>query len=140
MYRRYLLGFLFVFLLLGKISAEEISFTLEITGVTVNGGTVHGGVYSRNTYNTINPPEFSFRGNPISNTINISLQIPQGEYVIQIYQDTNNNGKLDFNFFGIPIEPIGISNWNGRGIPGNFNRHKVLIYTGLKIIVQLNQR
>ncbi len=32
-----------------------------------------------------------------------------GEYVIAIYQDVNNNGKLDKNIFGAPSEPYGFS-------------------------------
>lgn len=67
------------------------------------------------------------------------MQIPAGEYAIQVYQDTNNNRRLDFGLFGIPREPVGISNWNGRGIPGNFDRHKVSINSGTRIVIQINQ-
>ena len=134
------LYFLISLFIIGQIFADEVMVTIEIRGATINGGTVHGGIYSNTTYNTNNPPEYSFQGLPVNDTLNISLQIPQGEYVIQVYQDTNNNGKLDFGLFNIPKEPIGISNWNGRGIPGNFNRHKVTINNGSKITVQLIPR
>jgi len=140
MYKKRLLVSFFVILLVGKISANEVSFTLEIHGVNVNGGTVIGGIYSNNSYNTRNPPEFDFQRDPVNNIIYFTLQIPQGEWVIQVFQDTNDNGRLDFGLFGIPREPIGISNWNGRGSPGNFNRHKVSIYNGSRIAVQLSPR
>lgn len=39
-----------------------------------------------------------------------SFSIPLGEYAISVYQDTNDNGKLDSNFLGIPKEPIGFGN------------------------------
>jgi len=129
----------FVLFIIGKTSADVISFSLEINGVTVNGGTVYGAIYSNNNAYRNNQPEYTFRGNPINNTLVFSLQIPEGEYVIQVYQDTNNNDQLDFGLFGIPKEPVGITNFNGKGIPGNFNKLKVKINNGSKIIIQINQ-
>jgi uncharacterized protein (DUF2141 family) len=40
-----------------------------------------------------------------------------------LFQDANNNGKLDTNFFGFPKELVGLSNYIS-GIPGRFNKHK----------------
>lgn len=36
--------------------------------------------------------------------------IPNGEYAITMYFDANENGKLDKNFLGIPLEKYGFSN------------------------------
>ncbi|MBS1489022.1 MAG: DUF2141 domain-containing protein [Bacteroidetes bacterium] len=36
--------------------------------------------------------------------------IPYGEYAVAIYQDVNNNHKLDTGMFGIPSEPFAFSN------------------------------
>ena len=36
--------------------------------------------------------------------------LPYGEYAISVYQDRNDNGKLDTGLFGIPKEPFGFSN------------------------------
>jgi uncharacterized protein (DUF2141 family) len=38
------------------------------------------------------------------------FNVPYGKYAISIYQDLNENGKLDQNFLGIPKEPIGFGN------------------------------
>lgn len=38
------------------------------------------------------------------------LQLPPGEYAFSIFYDSNNNGKLDTNFLGIPKEPVALSN------------------------------
>lgn len=35
--------------------------------------------------------------------------IPSGKYVIALFQDVNDNGKLDSNFLGIPKEPYAFS-------------------------------
>ena len=49
--------------------------------------------------------KFSFKG------------LDQGVYAISIYQDENDNGKLDSNFMGIPSEPYAFSN-NAKGMFG----------------------
>jgi len=54
--------------------------------------------------------------------------LPNGHYVITVIQDANNNKRLDFVLFGIPRELVGISNFNGKGLPSrNFERQKILI-------------
>ena len=116
--------------------ADEISFSVEVSGVTVNGGTIYGALYSNNNAYKDNQPEFTFRGNPTDGTMIFNLQLPQGEYAIRVYQDVNNNGQLDRGWFGIPKEPSAITNYNG-GIPGNFDRHKVTINNGTRITVSL---
>jgi len=35
--------------------------------------------------------------------------LPSGKYVIALFQDVNDNGKLDTNFLGIPKEPYAFS-------------------------------
>lgn len=46
-----------------------------------------------------------------SDKLTIRLEdLPFGTYSIAIYQDLNNNNKLDTNLFGIPKEPYGFSN------------------------------
>ena len=41
--------------------------------------------------------------------------VPFGEYTIKYFQDENRNGKVDFNFLRIPMEPYGFSN-NARAL------------------------
>ncbi len=40
----------------------------------------------------------------------VSFQVPYGKYAVSIYQDMNDNGKLDSGIFSIPKEPIGFGN------------------------------
>lgn len=37
-------------------------------------------------------------------------QLSPGQYAVSLYLDENSNGKLDSGLFGIPKEPVGISN------------------------------
>lgn len=43
-------------------------------------------------------------------TMQASFSLPQGSYAAAIYQDANDNGKLDKNWLGIPKENYGFSN------------------------------
>ena len=43
--------------------------------------------------------------------INVTFShLPNGEYAIRYFHDLNDNGKLDVNLFGSPLEGIGFSN------------------------------
>jgi uncharacterized protein (DUF2141 family) len=110
----------------GRIFAEDISFRLEVQGVKWGGGTVYAAGYSverannqrgggRNSgQNT--EPDFSLVLNASAETVFGDLSVPEGEYFIWVYQDSNGNGKVDLNLFRIPKEPVGMINYTG-GIP-----------------------
>ena len=36
-------------------------------------------------------------------------ELPPGRYAVQVFQDSNGNGKLDLSPRGIPLEPVGFS-------------------------------
>jgi len=99
--------------------------TLEINGVIVQGGLVYVAVYSNEKEYKAETPSLKFILDPVNRTITRNLELPNGEYVVTIFQDANSNGELDTNFFGIPKEPVGMTNYNGSGIPGGFQKLKV---------------
>jgi len=115
-----------VFILINGYLYADNNIRIEIHDVTINGGKVYVGIYFNEMAYRNQSQNMIVEIEPINNIISINLSLPDGEYVLDAYQDTNNNGILDFGIFNIPKEPIGITNYNG-GIPGNFNRHKVLI-------------
>jgi uncharacterized protein (DUF2141 family) len=120
------LFFLFIFLLIAFNSfANNINTTLVINGVSVNGGLLYVAVYSNETDYKNRQAFISFTLEPNNTRLTYSLELPEGEYVVSIFQDTNNDGRLNETIFRIPIEPVGITNYNHRGSPGNFNRLKV---------------
>lgn len=56
------------------------------------------------------------------------FNVPEGDYALRMFRDINNNGKLDTNAFGIPIEPYAFSN-NARGAfgPPSFGDAKFIV-------------
>ena len=121
-----------------NLFAHNIRTVVEITGVNVNGGSVHVGVFTNEQDHKRDRPFAEFILRSANSALTYELELPEGECLIWAYQDTNNNGRLDTGFFGIPNEPIALTNYNGRGIPGGFNKHKVPVNRNtIKISVNL---
>jgi uncharacterized protein (DUF2141 family) len=110
-----------------NVFAGNVRVFIEITGVTVNGGDVHVFVFSNEQDYKKDISFTSFVLRSTNDILAYELNLPEGEYLISSFQDVNSNGKTDTGFLGIPKEPVGITNYNGRGAPGGFNKHKVLV-------------
>lgn len=114
--------------LLLSAQTEELQVQVEITTIQVGGGNLYIAIYnSSDSMKKENPfRKAMIDDRSASKTLEFSL--PPGDYVVSVFQDENNNGKLDSNFIGIPKEPVGLSNYEG-GIPGNFDKLKTTIHT-----------
>jgi len=55
-------------------------------------------------------PDYKTTISPTQESLIISFDAPRKIYAVSIYQDLNQNGKLDQGLFGIPTEPIGFGN------------------------------
>ena len=91
-------------------SAGAGTLQVVVTGVRSAAGHVLVAVCDRESFLQ---PTCRYQGRaaaaPGSVTVTIS-GIPPGTYAAQAYQDENDNGKIDRNFFGVPTEGIGFSN------------------------------
>jgi uncharacterized protein (DUF2141 family) len=113
---------------------------LEIHNVTVNGGLLYVSICSSEESYKNQQPDRAYKFASTSTIIRQEINIPVGECVILVYQDTNNNGKSDTGFLGISKEPVGITNWNGSGPPGNYKKLKITINdTTRTVVVSLYQ-
>jgi uncharacterized protein (DUF2141 family) len=70
-------------------STQQPSLDISILNVRKNGGKIVVALYQDDS---------------------ATLTVPPGKYAVSVYQDVNENGKLDQNFLGIPKEPIGFGN------------------------------
>jgi uncharacterized protein (DUF2141 family) len=126
-----------LFFALNKISAD-VFFNFEIHNVEINNGIIYIGIYFNETSYRNKTPEQVIEIEPLNNILSMGLNLPAGEYVIDAYQDINGNGKCDLGIFNIPKEPCGLTNYNGCGIPGNYNKLKIGITNKTqRIIIQL---
>ena len=78
-----------------------------------------------------------FKIKPEIDNVTFETQLPDGEYLVMLVQDINSNGKLDTSFIGMPKEPVGLSNYDGKGIPGKFKKHKFLVAEDTTVSIQL---
>jgi len=109
-------------------AANNVTITVEITNVTVNGGMVYLVFFSNAESFRREEPEFAFGLQANNIRLSRAVSLPAGEYVVLAFQDANGNQNLDNNLLGIPRELVGISNYNGRGLPTrNFERQKIMI-------------
>ena len=127
---RKLLFLCVLFLIVESAFADNISVTIEISGVRINGGLVYAAVYSNENDYKAEKPFAKFILNPTNSKVSHVLELPEGEYVVSVFQDLNSNEILDENFFGIPSEPIGKTNYGLRGAPGGFNKLKTPVNKG----------
>ncbi|MDT8413776.1 MAG: DUF2141 domain-containing protein [Flavobacteriaceae bacterium] len=105
--------FLLVFVLLPGISKRNINATYEVKLTlknvdTGNPGKVVIAVYDEKNF--LKKMTVQKILNPENNTVEVKLDLPSGNYCFSVYQDINQNQKLDRNFIGIPKEPIAFSN------------------------------
>jgi uncharacterized protein (DUF2141 family) len=86
--------------------------TIEVTNIKQAKGTLNVAIYDeKSSFPDEKSPTF-FRIIPIQNTENLkfTIEVPKGQYAVAIFQDLNNNKKLDKNIVGFPKEPYGFSN------------------------------
>jgi uncharacterized protein (DUF2141 family) len=130
--------FLLIFLLYStSIFADQLNVTIEINEVLPNQGKIIMAIFdSKNGYKKKIPYK-ALTIDSTSTTLLVDEILPNGEYVISMFQDKNGNGKLDTYIFGIPKEPIGITNYFKKGIPGGFDKLKIQINED-KMIIKIN--
>ena len=125
--------------LIAEEIVEEKKLTVEITNVTSEEGQIILAIYnsSENYDKRIAFQEVKLK--PEIDTVIFETNVPDGEYLVMLVHDINNNGKLDTSFIGMPKEPVGLSNYDGKGIPGKFKKHKFSVNENTEIIIPLKK-
>jgi uncharacterized protein (DUF2141 family) len=117
MQRIILIAVLFLSGILSSLAQDKNTITLNFEGMKSDKGSLFIALYNT---------EDSFLKEPIKGTIVkivdkkatvILKDIPAGVYAVSAFHDENDNKKMDTNFFGIPKEPIGMSN-DAKGFMG----------------------
>lgn len=125
--------------LFAEETAAKKKLTVEITNVASEEGQIILAIYnsSENYDKRIAFQEVKLK--PEIDTVIFETNVPDGEYLVMLVHDINNNGKLDTSFIGMPKEPVGLSNYDGKGIPGKFKKHKFSVNENTEIIIPLKE-
>lgn len=103
--------FLTIFLWLGASSTPVSKLKIEILNIQKAGGTLRVGIYKPGEkFKTASP--FVNRQIKIVKPGKqwVEFELAPGTYAVALYQDLNDNNKIDKHFFGYPKEPFGLSN------------------------------
>jgi len=117
--------FFYLFICLATI--QQLSFsqnpkilTVEVNGISDIKGNIVVNVYNNKEGFPTKPAKAKYSKvvKAVSKTMEIAFEnIQDTTIAVSVFQDKNFNGKLDTNFFGIPREPVGVSN-NAKGTLG----------------------
>lgn len=92
-----------------NFSGQQSSLNIEVLNIKKNSGKIVVEIY-KDKSSWLKSPFRRITLPTDENSKTTSLNVPPGKYAVSIYQDTNENGKLDQNFLGIPKESIGFGN------------------------------
>lgn len=114
----------------------EVAFT--ISGVdTQNPGKVVLAIYDEKDF--LKKMIYMEALHPSTSEVKTSVSLSEGTYCFSVYQDTNQNNKLDRNFIGIPKEPIAFSkNYKPFG-PPKFKGCAVLVNKKMSVTLKMEK-
>ncbi len=113
---------------------KKYSLTIQIEDVIIIKGILYLAIYTNENDFMKKPYLMKKYISPNFPKKLVFRNLPEGEYAVTIYQDLNNNSRLD-KFFSIPIEPYGISN-NVKTFP-KFKNSKVKLLKNKVINIKI---
>lgn len=117
-----------------QASAQKRSVQITITNIKTASGTIVLSAHDSEESFKKKKPVQTVRVPASVPSVTIELSLEPGECAFCVFHDTNSDGDLNAGFMGIPKEPFGFSNYDGKGPPGNFKKHKVAIPAGTEAL------
>jgi uncharacterized protein (DUF2141 family) len=92
-------------------AANAATLTVTVTAIDAKGGTLRVSLYDAAGWTKDDDTPLASANVPaVMPETTVTLDnIKPGVYGIKLFQDFNNNGKFDQNFFGLPLERYGFS-------------------------------
>ncbi|MBN8703355.1 MAG: DUF2141 domain-containing protein [Bacteroidetes bacterium] len=108
---RLLVFLLLLFTLAHLAVAQTSTIALTIEGIQNTNGKIQIGLYNQKSdFGSYDKVFIGVVATPLLNKITYTFKdIPDGTYAIATWHDTNDNKKIDKNYFGIPTEKYGFS-------------------------------
>ncbi len=115
------------YLLLSSFPTIAATLTISLDNPPES-GTIEFQLYdSANAFGALRNPAKTVRYNVNGRDPYVIDKLPPGEYALLVYYDENDNKRIDKNFIGIPVEPIGFSNRYAPKAPPSFSRAAFVI-------------
>ena len=136
----------FSLFLINSLSLQGALLEVKINNVS-NEGILHLAVYdSKETFESDRGDKSGPQNGIVGGVIKLiekgtfleTIELPNGKYAIGLYIDSNENEKLDSNFFGMPTEQFGFSNnVLGRFGPPSFESASFEVKEYKKVTIDL---
>lgn len=102
-----------------KNTTTPVLFSVDIKDIKTPKGQILMGIYKDDAsfdkeipYKKVQ----AFKTKISNGTLQVEVKLEPGKYGISLMDDENFNGKMDFNFIGIPKEGFGFSNYYHTGL------------------------
>jgi uncharacterized protein (DUF2141 family) len=105
-------------LALVAFNASADTLQVTVSGIKVERGSLRVAVFDEAHRDQFAEGKYLYSAVVPATTAQMTVEIPDvesAEYAVAIFQDLNDNGKLDRNFLTIPKEPYGFSGSWTRG-------------------------
>jgi uncharacterized protein (DUF2141 family) len=119
----------------------QYQLELKVTGVTSSEGNIAAALYTDSDsfleFDKVFKSEAqkAYKGT----TVMFFSGLPEGEYAVAIFHDSNGNGKLDTNWLGIPKEKVAFSKAKMKTFgPPNFGECAFTLDKDTEINIALN--
>lgn len=97
-------------------AANTADLTVDISGFKSTKGHAIAKLY-KDGENVLGRPWLSIKTTIHGGKASASFTgLKPGPYAVVVFQDLNDNGQIDHDFFGLPVEPLGFSNGFSPGI------------------------
>jgi uncharacterized protein (DUF2141 family) len=105
-----------LFAVFNTTASAQTCAPVEVRNVRAAQGTLMVAAYTSEA-EFMKKPATALQLKPSDETLSFSLCLPAGtaSVALMLFQDINDNGKMDSNVLGIPTEP-----WGSSGKPSNF--------------------
>ncbi|TCI92629.1 DUF2141 domain-containing protein [Tenacibaculum sp. M341] len=102
---------------ISSFAQNNHTLTIEFSGMDTDTGNVFVGIHNKEA--DFLKKRFKEAVVVVKNNKATAVfeNLPEGEYAVSAFHDENDNKKMDTKIFGIPKEPIGVSN-NAKGFMG----------------------
>lgn len=102
---------------ISSFAQNNHTLTIEFSGMETDTGNVFVGIHNKEA--DFLKKRFKEAVVVVENNKATAVfeNLPEGEYAVSAFHDENDNKKMDTKIFGIPKEPIGVSN-NAKGFMG----------------------
>ncbi len=122
---------------------ETFTLTIVVSGADREGGAIGAALYASSDGfpgDQAKAAQTSMRPRTASVDSIVFRGLVPGQYAVSVFHDTNSNGKLDANMFGMPKEPWGVTrNVRPRLRAPRFDETKVSVSADTRVDVRVER-